>query len=98
MLFRSHPSLEPTARILTMYTNWVQKLATKEYADELVLLACSLELKVRIACVPYTAPEHVGANGQKWTISTYTPPGASADDGIIYVGNNDVHFMWLQPL
>ena len=72
--------------------------ATKEYADELVILACALELKIKLVCVPYTPVEHVGQNGQKWSISQYCPPDSGAmDDLTIYLGNNDVHFMWLQP-
>ncbi len=58
------------ARTLSMYKNWAQKLATKEYADELVLLACALELRVRIVCVPYTPPGHLSANERKWAISS----------------------------
>lgn len=79
-----------------MYNNWVQKLGTKEYADELVVLACALEFNVKIVCVPFTPPEHITENGQRWSISTYAPPAAaSLQDRTIYVGNNDVHFMWL---
>jgi len=81
-----------------MYNNWVQKLATKEYADELVILACALELKVKVVCVPFMPLQHVGDDGRKWSISNYFPPDAgSLDDLTIYLGNNDVHFMWLQP-
>ena len=37
-----------------MYLRWVQKLATKEYADELVVLCVALELDIRITIIPYT--------------------------------------------
>ena len=37
-----------------LYERWVQKLATKEYADELVVLAVALELSIRIVIIPYT--------------------------------------------
>ena len=36
------------ARTEAMYTRWVQRLATREYADELVVLCVALELAVRI--------------------------------------------------
>ena len=37
-----------------LYAGWVQKLATSEYADELVVLAVTLELPVRIVVIPHT--------------------------------------------
>ena len=58
------------ARTPAMYNNWVRKLATNEYADELVILACARELKLKLVCVPFTPIEHVGNNGQKWSISS----------------------------
>ena len=78
-------------RNLDTYKNWVQKLATKEYADELVVVACALELRIRIVCIPHTP------NGlTRWKISYYQPPGAQLPDGkTVFLGNNDVHYMWL---
>ena len=79
-------------RTLSMYKNWVQKLATQEYADELVVVACALELKIRIVCVPHT-PDNVL---QKWKISEYQPLGVACGGApVIHLGNNDVHYMWL---
>ena len=82
---------DANVRNLDMYKNWVQKLATKEYADELVVIACALELRIRIVCIPHTP------NGMThWKISSYQPPGEQLPDGkTIYLGNNDVHYMWL---
>ncbi len=80
---------------LAMYHKWVGRLATKEYADELVVVACSLELKVQIVCIPWTPSD---AQTQ-WKISTYQPPGWSEpSDATVYLGNNDVHSMWLTSL
>ena len=79
-------------RELHHYKRWVQRLADREFADELVILAVTLELKVRIVCIPYTRPE--AAN--EWAISTYAPPGDPVVTDIV-VGNNDVHYMWLTP-
>ena len=79
-------------RTLTMYKAWVQKLATKEYADELVVSACAREFKIRIVCIPYTPQDVL----PKWMISQYQPSDEfMTQDQTIFVGNNDVHYMWL---
>ncbi len=76
------------ARTEQMYARWVEKLATREYADELVLLCVAMELGVRITVIPYTPPL---ANTQ-WAITTYGPAGA---DHVLYFGNNDVRYVYL---
>ena len=84
---------EGRARTLHSYEQWVNKLADEEFADELVVLATSLELGVRIVCVPYTPK---GAT--PWKISHYPPqdrPGMS--DVVVHLGNDDVHYVWLAP-
>ena len=55
-LYTAFAALEPSngARTLPSYKRWVEKLATREYADELVVLACAAELNIRIVCVPRT--------------------------------------------
>ncbi len=55
---------------MRLYKQWVAKLASTEFADELVLLAVAFELRVRIACIPYTCPGQLD-----WSISSYTPAG-----------------------
>ena len=89
--FASLGGRDTDGRNLEAYKNWVQKLATKEYADELVVIACALELRVCIVCVPHTP------NGlTHWKITRYQPPGEQLPEGkTIYLGNNDVHYMWL---
>ena len=81
-------------RTFHSYKNWVAKLATSEFADELVVLATSIELSVRIVVVPYTPP------GQwEWIISKYPPEGRQVtSNATIYLGNDDVHYVWLQPI
>ena len=80
-------------RNLMTYKNWVKKLATREYADELVVVACALEFRVRIVCIPYTP---VG-QPSPWKTSSYQPPGPQLhDDKTVFLGNNDVHYMWLR--
>ena len=74
------------ARTEAMYNKWVHRLSTKEFADELVVMAVALELRIRICCIPHT-PESAVA---PWAPSTY----GSAND-IIHVGNNDVHYLYL---
>ena len=76
------------ARTEAMYTRWVQRLATSEFADELVVLCVALELGVRITIIPYTLPHALG----QWAIAPYGPEGA---DVAIYRGNNDSHYVYL---
>ena len=76
------------ARTEQMYARWVQKLATREYADELVLLCVAMELGIRITVIPYTPPV---ANAP-WAITAYGPEGA---EHVLYLGNNDVHYVYL---
>jgi len=76
------------ARTEQMYVRWVQKLATKEYADELVALCVALELGIRIAIIPYTPPVAIG----QWAVSTYGLEGA---EHVLHFGNNDVHYVYL---
>ena len=77
-----------SARTEAMYTRWVQRLATREYADELVVLCVALELAVRITIIPYTPPHAL----RQWAISAYGPEGV---DVVLYLGNNDVHYVYL---
>ena len=76
-----------------LYEGWLHKLASREYADELVVLAVALELSMRIVVIPCTpefALEH-------WKIPTYGPTVAAQDASrTIYLGNNDVHFVYLK--
>ena len=76
------------------YEQWVSKLATKEYADELVVVAVAMELSIRIVVVPYTPVSAVAP----WAIPTYGPAGAAQDASrTMYLGNNDVHYVYLKP-
>ena len=61
LLYAAFAALGQTCdRTMQQYTNWVGRLATREYADELVVLAVALELKVKIMCVPHTPPSATG--------------------------------------
>ena len=71
-----------------MYAEWVQKLATKEYADELVVLCVAMELGISITIIPYTPTTALGM----WAVASYGPEGA---DHVIHMGNNDVHYVYL---
>ena len=78
-----------------MYKVWLDKLGRHEYADELVIVAVAMELHVNIVCVPYTPRQAP----QPWAMSTYSSPDAVAEnDCTVLVGNNDVHYMWLDRL
>jgi len=78
-------------RQLHHYRQWVEGQADKEFADELIILAVTLEFNIRIVCIPYTRP---GAP-RPWAISTYAPPNAPPGN-VIVLGNNDVHYMLLK--
>ncbi len=55
MIFPAFAALDsPTDhRQLRCYKTWVNKLASKEYADELVVLATAQTVQVEIVCVPH---------------------------------------------
>jgi len=73
----------------------VSRLSKNEYADELVVAAVAMELKIKIVCVPYTPPTAGGA----WSISQYQPPNTDLPgDQTVVLGNNDVRYMWLAKL
>ena len=78
-------------RQLRHYREWVERLADREFADELVILAVTLEFNVRIVCIPHTRPDAP----RPWAISTYAPPTAPLGNEIV-LGNNDVQYMWLK--
>ena len=76
------------------YKQWIQKVRKSEYADELIVAAAAAELELRIVCVPYSPGPF------RWKISTYcgAPTAEVPDEGrTVYLGNNDVHYMWLSP-
>ncbi len=79
-------------RTLAMYKRWISRLAINEFADKLVLVAVAIELKIRIVCVPFT----LSSDTRPWVISTYQETGSAIPDNRnIFVGSNDVHYMWL---
>jgi hypothetical protein len=79
-------------RTLGMYERWVNRLAKNEFADELVIVAVAIELKIRIICVPFTP----STSERPWAITTYQESASAIpEDRNIYLGNNDVHYMWL---
>ena len=80
------------ARTIGVYNTWFNRLATNEFADELVLVAVAIELNIRIVVVPFTP----AAATRPWVITTYQDAASIIlDNPNIYVGNNDVHYMWL---
>ena len=79
-------------RTKAMYNQWVERLNTKEYADELVVLAVALELPVRLVVIPYT-PQ---SSDQSWVITSYGTSSIGLDETrTIYFGNNDIHYVYL---
>ena len=84
-------AMQGPVRSLEQYKHWVAKLATNEFADELVARVVSNELRVHITCLPYTPL------GQRdWQISHYSPVGLSVPDSkTVILANDDVHYVWL---
>jgi hypothetical protein len=92
-LFPAFAAIDPSceSRQVCDYTRWVKRLADREFADELVVLATVLELKVRIVVIPYTPSD----SARDWQISTYGQQ--LPEDSIqLVIGNNDVHYMWIK--
>ena len=91
--FPALAALTPLAasRTLADYRRWVARVAEHEYADELVVAAVAKEMHVRIIVVPYTPR----AAQDKWSLSQYE--GDDSNTRTIYLGNDDVHYVWLAP-
>ena len=89
-IYYAFAALDPRgpARTEQMYLRWVQKLATREYADELVVLCVALELGIRIRIIPYTPPSAIG----QWAIATY---GRENAEPMLHLGNNDAHYVYV---
>ena len=68
-IYHAFAALDPRGpkRTEQMYLRWVQKLATREYADELVVLCVSLELGIRITIIPYSPPSAIG----QWAVTIW---------------------------
>ena len=66
------------------------RLADKEFADELVVLAVVLEFKIRIIAIPFTPSD----SANQWRITTYGEQFPE-DTVEVVIGNNDVHFMYV---
>ena len=93
LIYQAYAALagDGPVRSLEQYKRWVAKLATDEFEDELVGRAVSIELHVRITCLPYTPP------GQRdWQISHYSPVVPFVPDSkTVILANDDVHYVWL---
>ena len=91
--FPAFASLTPLAHATTLadYRRWVGRIAESEYADEIVVAAVAKEMQVQIVVVPYT-PHSAGG---MWAIPQYERD--ISDERTIYLGNNDVHYVWLAP-
>ena len=93
MIYQAYAALvsQGPVRSLEQYKRWVAKLATDEFADELDVRAVSIELRVRITCLPYTP-----LGQADWHISHYSPVGHTVPErNTILLANDDVHYVWL---
>ena len=76
------------------YRNWLKKVSTDDFADELVLAATAKLIAVQITVVPFT-PSTANA---PWIITAYPANTTSIQPGhALTLGNNDVHYVLLAP-
>ena len=78
------------------FKKWLSRVATSEFADELVLSATSQLLRICIRTVPHT-PE---GSMQDWKITEHPCAALRSSEAydesmIITLGNNDVHYVCL---
>ena len=74
------------------YTAWVGRVASHEYADELVLAATAQMLQLDLVVIPYTPP---GAKSQ-WAIwNSQRSEQSQFSQHRILLGNDDVHYVLL---
>ena len=83
------------AATLEGYKAWIHKVATGEFADEIILAACAQRLKICITTVP-----HKPTGSAPWPIAQHPIQENWQQHGIteeneIALGNNDVHYVWL---
>lgn len=76
------------ARTEATHAGWARRLATRDYADELVVLCVAMELGIRITIIPFTRSAAQGT----WAVSPHGPEGA---DHTTHMDNNDVHYVYL---
>ena len=81
-------SSRAVARTVQHFRTWVARVAHTEYADELILAAAARELQVRPVIVPFNL-----ARFYMLSISEYYEE--AVEGRVVYLGNNDVHYVWL---
>ena len=94
--FPAFAALAPNGRPMEVkdYHHWLGRVATQEFADELVVATVASQLRVEIIIVPHTPLDAI----RKWSITTYKPPTIDNAQGRrIILGNNDVHFVLIVP-
>ena len=81
---------------LADYKYWIAKVATIEFADELILAATAKQLRVCITTVPHTPP-----NNPPWIIAQHPVQDLwqaeeVTEDHEIVLGNDDVHYVYMK--
>ena len=81
------------------FVSWLQRVARNEFADEIIVAAAAVHLRLRIVCIPYTP----AGSQQSWAVAEHPSEDAQARLGIaherlIVLGNNNVHYVWLTPI
>jgi hypothetical protein len=70
------------------YGKWLEQVAEDGFADELIVSAVSETLRACIVVVPAE---------RRWTVSEYRVVQGGDVSNTVYLGNNNVHFVWLRP-
>jgi hypothetical protein len=70
------------------YGEWLERVAEDGFADELIVSAVSGTLCARIVVVP--AEKH-------WALSEYGGDQEGDVSNTVYLGNDNMHFVWLRP-
>ena len=68
-------------RSVQHYRDWVRRLATREYADELVLVSVATTLKIRIVVIPWTLPTAMS----QWIVASYPASAAELPLSLIHI-------------
>ena len=76
------------ARAEAMYARWVQRLATKEYVGELVVMCAALKVAVNLTIIPFSPPQALGERA----VARCGPEGPS---DTLLLGNTDVRYVLL---
>ena len=92
-------ALTPAARAVTPrdYKTWLARVAVNEFEDEIIMAAVAMHLRIWVVVVPFTP----ATAPREWVITEYPHATVRERPGIdhtrrVFLGNNDVHYVWLR--